>query len=101
MLRGSGLYELDVQELQRKTSGVVMYASVSLAMHNLGLLAPTVPKKVLLDCGLDFDRWYPMTRRLVGTLEFLRTRARDVEHHRRTLATVRDRFGVRCGPLPE
>jgi hypothetical protein len=99
-LRIPDVYELDVEDLNRKASAVVMYASVSLAMHNLALVAPAVPKKVMLGCGLDFDRWYPMHRRVIGTADFLRHRVRDLEHHRRALDTVRERFGVRCGPLP-
>src|SRR5207253_11136745 len=81
-LGSAGLYELDIEELQQKASAAVFYASVSLSMHNLGLVAATVPKKVILDCGLDFDRWYPLHRRIAGSADFLRHRVRDVEHHR-------------------
>ena len=98
-LQGIGLYELDIEELQRKASNVVFYASVSLAMHNLALISAAVPNKVLLECGLDFDRWYPLPRRMVGTTDFLLHRSSDLEHHRAALDTVRDRFDVRCGPL--
>jgi len=95
----AGLYELDIEDLQSKASNAVFYASVSLSMHNLGLVAAAVPKKVILDCGLDFDRWYPMHRRIAGSADFLRNRVRDIEHHRRALETVRDRYDVRCGPV--
>jgi hypothetical protein len=98
-LQRIGLYELDVEDLQRKASNVVLFASVSLAMHNLAVISAAVPNKVLLDCGLDFDRWYPPLRRLVGTADFLLHRSRDIAHHRAALDAVRARFDVRGGAL--
>lgn len=98
-LRDLGLYELDITDLYSKTKPLVIYASMSLSLHNLSLISEALPNKVLLDCGLDYDRWYPLHRRAIGTVEFLRTHRRDRQHHRATLDTIRDRFEVRCGPL--
>ena len=99
-LRSAGLYELDVVDLHAKAKPVVYYAAANLAMHNLGLISEILPNKVLLGCGLDYDRWYPLPRRMLGAAEFLRTQRRDREHHQKTLGTIRDRYAVRCGPLP-
>lgn len=93
------LYELDWQELQRKGQTVLPYAMVSLAHYNLSLIFDAVPAKVFADCGLDFDRWYPLPRRLLATARFMATHRREREHHRQALDTVRERFDVRCGPL--
>ncbi|HSV39855.1 MAG TPA: SidA/IucD/PvdA family monooxygenase [Nocardioidaceae bacterium] len=98
-LRGLGLYALDVEDLYAKAPRVTVYASMSLAMHNLSLISEALPNKVLLECGLDYDLWYPLHRRLVGTVEFLRTHRRDREHHRKALDTLAKRFDVLCGPL--
>ena len=73
---------------------------LTLAQYNLSLISDSVPTKVFLDCGLDFDRWYPLPRRMVDTARFMLTHRREREHQRRTLDTVRERFDVRCGPLP-
>lgn len=93
------LYELDVQDLLRKSKKVFPYALLSLAQYNLSLIADSVPTKVFRDCGLDFDRWYPLPRRMMGTARFMLTHRREREHLRHTLDTVRERFDVRCGPL--
>ncbi len=98
-LRGLGLYTLDVEELFSKARPLAVYASMSLSMHNLSLITDALPNKVLLGCGLDFDRWYPLPRRMVQTVGMLRTHRRDREHHRKTLDTVMERFGVRGGPV--
>ncbi len=96
-LRGLGIYTLDVEELFAKARPLAVYASMSLSMHNLSLITDALPNKVLLGCGLDFDRWYPLPRRMAGTVEILRTHRRDRAHHRSTLDTVRERFNVRGG----
>lgn len=99
-LREIPLYELDVQELVKKSKIVFPYAVMALVQHNLSLIADSVPTKVFGDCGLDFDRWYPLPRRLIGTAQFVLTHRRGREHLRQTLDIVRERFDIRCGPLP-
>jgi hypothetical protein len=98
-LRDLPLYELDGQDLRRKSGAAFPYTLLALAQHNLSLISDSVPTRVLLDCGLDFDRWYPLPRRIVGTAQFMLTHRRGREHLRHTLDTVRERFDVRCGPL--
>lgn len=98
-LPGLGIYTLDIEDLFGKARPLAIYASMTLSMHNLSLLSQALPSKVLLDCGLDFDRWYPVLRRMVGILAFLSTHRRDRKHHRKTLDTIRDRFDVRGGPI--
>jgi hypothetical protein len=75
------------------------YTLFSLVQYNLSLISDSVPAKVFSECGLDFNRWYPLPRRIVGTAQFMLTHRREREHVRRALDTVRDRFDVRCGPL--
>lgn len=99
-IRDLPLYELDVGGLLRKGGKQAFpYTAFVLSMYNLGLLADALPTRVFRDCGLDFDRWYPLHRRLLGTARFAVANRRDRERHRRTLDTVRERFDVRCGPL--
>ncbi|KXF54883.1 hypothetical protein AXA44_39290 [Rhodococcus sp. SC4] len=92
-------YELDAPDLRKKSTAVFPYTLGSLAMHNLSLIVDSVPNKVLLDCGLDLDRWYPLLRSMIGTARFMLTHRRGREHLRQTLDTVRERFDVGCGPL--
>jgi cation diffusion facilitator CzcD-associated flavoprotein CzcO len=98
-IRAVPLYELDMQALRRKSNAAFPYTLFSLAQYNLSLIADSVPARVFNDCGLDFDRWYPLPRRLAGTARFMLTHRREREHHRRTLDAVRERFEVRCGPI--
>ncbi|MEO3757798.1 NAD(P)-binding protein [Mycobacterium sp. B14F4] len=98
-LRDTGLYELDGQELVHKSRTVFPYALLTLAQYNLSLISDGVPAKVFSECGLDFDRWYPLPRRMMALAKFTLTHRREREHMRRNLDTVRERFGVRCGPL--
>jgi hypothetical protein len=93
------LYELDGQDLRAKCRAAGPYTLVTLVQYNLSLISDRVPGKVFADCGLDFDRWFPLPRRILSMARFALTHHREREHWRRTLDTVRERFDVRCGPL--
>ncbi|AFM15672.1 putative flavoprotein involved in K+ transport [Mycolicibacterium chubuense NBB4] len=99
-LQQTPLYELDAFDLRRKSNAVFPYAVFTLAQYNLSLLSDALPGSAFRDCGLDPDRWYPMPRRMLAGAQFLLSHRRDREHHRQTLDTLRDRFAIRCGPLP-
>lgn len=94
------LYELDLVELQRQAAPLVMWASMTLAMHNLSLAIDVLPKRALLDCGIDYNLWYPLPRQAVGLARILATHRRKRVHDQRTLDTLGSRFGIRSGPLP-
>ncbi|MGO4614236.1 potassium transporter [Nocardia sp. 2YAB30] len=94
------LYELDMVDLAKKSTAAFHPTAISLSHYNAGLVADCVPARVLLDFGLDQDRWYPLPRRATNIARYALGRHRiHRDHHRRTLDTVRDRFDVRCGPL--
>jgi len=93
------LYELDAEDMRAKARAAFPYTLMSLVQYNLSLIADNVPASVFLGCGLDFDRWFPMPRRVVALVKSVLTHRRQRPHLRRTLDTVRERFDVRCGPL--
>jgi hypothetical protein len=93
------LYELDGEELRRKSRVAGPYTLISLVQYNISLMAETLPGKVFGECGLDFDRWYPWPRRMASMAHFVLTHRRERERARRNLDTVRERFDIRCGPL--
>jgi hypothetical protein len=98
------LYAVDAEELRRKAPQLVMVATFgSLQLYNLSLIAEAVPggqfNKIVSQNGLDFDRWFPLPRRLLASARFIFTHKRDREHHRRSLDTVAERFDIRSGPV--
>jgi hypothetical protein len=95
------LYEVDLQELGQKSPVAFPYALFALVQHNLSLIYDSVPSSVFSENGLDFDKWYPLPRRLPGMIRFMLAHRRERERQRRVLDTVRERFDIRCGPLGE
>ncbi|GAA4291430.1 FAD-dependent oxidoreductase [Mycobacterium paraffinicum] len=93
------LYEIDWQELRRKAPLAFPYVLFALVQHNISLIYDNVPSRVFADNGLDFDKWYPLPRRLPGLARFVLGHRRECEHERHVLDTVRERFEIRCGPL--
>lgn len=98
-LADTPLYEFDGQEMLRRSRTAFPYALLTVAQYNLSLMYDALPTKVFTQCGLDFDRWYPLPRRTFATAKFVMTHRRAREHQRRTLDIVRERFDIRCGPL--
>ena len=93
------LYELDAYELWSRRREAGSYALISLAQYNMSLMSDALPTKVFTECGLDFDRWYPLPRRMIALARYTRTHRRDRERWRRALDTLRERLDIRCGPL--
>ena len=91
------LYELDTIALRETAPGEIGAAVGTLMMLNLSLVGQLLPSKVLLRCGSDLDRWYPLPRRLVGNARFVAMARRDREHWRRSLDTFRERHGIAGG----
>jgi cation diffusion facilitator CzcD-associated flavoprotein CzcO len=98
-IRDIPMYELDALELRNKSNTAFVFTLFTLALYNLSLITGRIPNKVFAECGTDISRWYPLPRRMVDTAHFMLIHRREREHQRRTLDTVRERFGVRCGPL--
>lgn len=98
-LRDIPLYEIDWMNLRQKAPLAFPYALFALVQHNLSLIYDNVPRRVFTDNALDFDKWYPLPRRLPGMARFMLTHRRECERQRRVLDTVRERFDIRCGPL--
>ena len=98
------LYAMDLEDLHRKAPQYAMAATFGpLQLYNLSLIAEALPAwrftKIFSKYGLDFDRWFPPPRRLRASAKFMLTHKRDREHHRRSLDTIAERFGVRCEPV--
>jgi hypothetical protein len=97
-LRAARLYELDVEDLATKSRSAIIWASITLSMYNLGRIARALPPRVMIDCGLDFDRWYPGPRRMTGAAALLATQPWDASRYRKALDTLGERFDVQVGP---
>ncbi len=98
------LYAMDTEEMRRKAPQYVIVAVMSsLHFYNLSLIAEALPgkrfTKMISQYGLDFNRWYPLPRRLRASAGFMLNHKRDRKHYKRALDTVAERFGVRCGPV--
>lgn len=93
------LYEIDWKGLREKAPVAFPYVLFALVQHNLSLIYDDVPSRVFNENGLDFEKWFPLPRRLPGIMRFVLTHRRERERQRRVLDTVRERFDIRCGPL--
>lgn len=98
-LQEAPLYEVDFHGLRRLAPESTVAVLSTLIMHNLGVIFGLVPLTVFQDNRLDFDRWYPTPRRLVGQLKFMASYKRDRPKFQKALDMFSATSGVRCGPL--
>ena len=98
-LRELPLYELDMPSLYSADRDVFSVAVGTHILYNSALILGAVPRKVLDEYGVDLGRWFPVPRRIADGLRFLYYMKRNPNQLRSALDTVRERFGVRCGPL--
>jgi hypothetical protein len=98
-LRELPLYEIDYSALYRADRDVFTAAVGPHTLYNAGLILNALPRHVLGEFGTDTERWFPLPRRLYDGVRFVLYRKRHPDHLRRALDTVRERLGVRCGPL--
>lgn len=99
LLRGTGFYALDHEVLFRRNRNAWVGATAVQAYMNQVLAVQSLPMTLLDRCGLDFDRWYPLPRRVIGLIQMKSTAQTDIAHCRRVLDRVADRFDVHCSQI--
>ncbi|MEM6760462.1 MAG: FAD-dependent oxidoreductase [Pseudomonadota bacterium] len=98
-LLGQGFYSADLERLFALDRQACTGASAALAYLNQIIALKILPFSVLMRCGLDMDRWYPLPRRLAGLLAIKRHAKADIAHCQSTLDRIEHRFGVKAAPL--
>lgn len=93
------LYEMDYQALLKKDKVAFPFAAMTQVLYNIIVIMEAVPTRVMAECGLDFDRWYPLHRRLLGVMKLKRDAPAYRARFRAALDTISKRYGIRCGPL--
>ena len=98
-LQSLPLYELNYQALAIQNKRAFAFGSLAQSFYNLMLIIDHVPKSVMADFGLDFDRWFPNLRRLPGLIRLRRNKDHYAARLRTALDRMRERYGIPCGVL--
>lgn len=98
-LRGRGFCSFDHEALFLRNRNAWVGASVAQAYLNQVIATQTLPMLLLDRCGLDFDRWYPLPRRMLALFQMKAGARADITHCRKALDRVADRFGIACAPV--
>lgn len=98
-LREAPLYELDLDALRRIDPQLLHITGVTHTFLNTLVMIRELPFRVLNDCGLDLDRWFPLHRRFAALVDMKLNHDRYTDHARRALDRVAAEHGIACGPL--
>jgi hypothetical protein len=93
------LYETDVAELRDASRDAFPAAAIALTLYNTSVIINRLPRWVMNENGLDFLLLFPVHRRLLAFVKLMRFLKQRPDHLPKAMDKVRQRFGVRLGPL--
>jgi len=93
------IYQMDYQALLKKDKVAFPFAAMTQVLYNISLIMQSVPTRVMTECGLDFDRWFPLPRRLIGAIKLRRNSDQHIEHFRKTLDVIAEKYDITCGTV--
>ncbi len=93
------IYELNHEAMMKKDKVAYPFVASMQLMYNILLILQNAPLKVLLQCDLNFDNWYPLIRQAPVIFDLKMHSKIYLEHYRKTLDFVAQHYGVRCGPV--
>lgn len=95
------LYSIDSTELSAKRKSALGLVGITSTLLNVLHLMQALPARTFEDCRLDFNRWYPLPRRLSVVLRLRLHHARHVARFRAALDRLARESGIkRMGVLP-
>lgn len=98
-LRTSGLYFLDLAALLKTDKHAFSAATMVQSYHNLLMGIKNLPASSRKHFGMDFNLWYPLPRRMLALNRIRKTGRADIQHCRKSLDAVVQRFGIRGGKI--
>ena len=97
-LKDLSLYQVNYIELAAKNRQVVSFVSFTSLIYNLIKIYDALPLKLsLLDRPSLGDKWYPLYRTLPFNLKLIKNKNKYLNHFKKSLDTIRERYGVTCG----
>ena len=92
-------YELDHESLNRKNKNAYIFTAMIQSLYNSIVILDYVPFGVVYDCHLNLDKWYPLYRQIKTVLYIKYYQSFIVNHCRKVLNYVGDKYDVHCGLL--
>lgn len=98
-LAGLPLYEVDALQLRDVSRDAFPAAAMTHTIYNTSVIIRSLPRWVLDENGLNVLLVFPKHRRLITIAKFIRFLKRNPGHMAKSMDVVRERFGIRLGPL--
>ncbi len=86
-------------KLIKKDKQLFLFGIVAQAIHNLIYFTDALPFKVVNDCGLNFDKWYPLHRQLAVVLDLLINKKKYLAHTSKILEQINAKYDVENGVI--
>ena len=94
------LYAIDLPDIVAKNKAALGSIAEATVVLNVLRLMKALPMRVFNDCLLDFNRWFPLPRRLPILLRYMISNDRIATHCEKSLERLRQDSGIQMGVLP-
>lgn len=91
------IYEFDHVDLIKKDKRSFFHAVSAQTIHNLLSIIESLPLKAVLNCGLNFDKWYPLHRQLSVFIKLLQKKQKYKKHSSEVLENICKKYSVYNG----
>jgi hypothetical protein len=98
-LAGLPLYEVNLTQLRDVSRDALPAAAMTHMLYNTSVIIKSLPRWALDENGLNTLLVFPKHRRLITIAKFIRFLKRNPDHLAKSMDVVRERFGIRLGPL--
>jgi hypothetical protein len=98
-LAGLPLYEVNLTQLRDVSRDALPAAAMTHMLYNTSVIIKNLPRWVLDENGLNTLLVFPKHRRLIAIAKFIRFLKQHPDHLSKSIDVVRERFGIRLGPL--
>ena len=91
------IYELNHADLAKKSKEAFLFGASAQIIHNTLSIFESLPFKVINDCGLNFEKWYPLHRQAFVLMKLLLNKKQYLYQISDVLEHIRNTYKVEGG----
>lgn len=87
----------DHHQLVKKNKSAYLFAIAAQVIHNQLRCVEALPLKTVMDCGLNYDKWFPLVRQMPVLVRLLKNKKTYLRESAGTLKAICEKYEVDYG----
>lgn len=84
-------------DLIKKSKKAFLFAISAQAIHNLIYFIEALPHSVVYNCGLNYDKWFPLHRQLPFLMNVILNKKKHLKETKAVLDEIMERYDIDAG----